>query len=234
MSYCVNCGVELDKTCSTCPLCHTPVHNPKLPVDTKSPKPFPVNKGSEEPIQRYEYTVLASIILVTIALVCFLTNKFVFKNGNWSLYISGLCAVLWIFLLPLFFPNAIHRCVSLILDGLSIAAYLGLIAWLHPGNGWYLDIAVPVTVLATVSIINFYVFTLRRPSSFIVKTALFFGTIAVLSAAVELLICFHYQQPLSLSWSAVVLACCVSIDVILITISFLKGVRAEFRRRMHF
>ena len=23
MSYCVNCGVELDKTCSVCPLCNT-------------------------------------------------------------------------------------------------------------------------------------------------------------------------------------------------------------------
>lgn len=28
MSYCVNCGVELDKTCSVCPLCNTKVINP--------------------------------------------------------------------------------------------------------------------------------------------------------------------------------------------------------------
>ena len=29
MSYCVNCGVELDATASFCPLCHTPVLNPE-------------------------------------------------------------------------------------------------------------------------------------------------------------------------------------------------------------
>ena len=45
MSYCVNCGVELDKTCSVCPLCNTRVINPNQPVDTVSPKPYPVNKG---------------------------------------------------------------------------------------------------------------------------------------------------------------------------------------------
>ena len=43
MSYCVNCGVELDKTCSVCPLCNTKVINPNQPVDTVSPKPYPVD-----------------------------------------------------------------------------------------------------------------------------------------------------------------------------------------------
>lgn len=28
MSYCVNCGVELDASASECPLCNTPVINP--------------------------------------------------------------------------------------------------------------------------------------------------------------------------------------------------------------
>ena len=37
MSYCVNCGVELDSTASFCPLCRTPVVNPRQPVDTGSP-----------------------------------------------------------------------------------------------------------------------------------------------------------------------------------------------------
>ena len=31
MSYCVNCGVELDASATKCPLCDTPVYNPKAP-----------------------------------------------------------------------------------------------------------------------------------------------------------------------------------------------------------
>ena len=45
MSYCVHCGVELDPTASFCPLCHTPVADPRQPVDTDSPKPFPTRRG---------------------------------------------------------------------------------------------------------------------------------------------------------------------------------------------
>ena len=45
MSYCVNCGVELDSTASFCPLCRTPVVNPRQPVDTGSPPPSPPNGG---------------------------------------------------------------------------------------------------------------------------------------------------------------------------------------------
>lgn len=29
MSYCVNCGVELDRSLRACPLCNTPVINPR-------------------------------------------------------------------------------------------------------------------------------------------------------------------------------------------------------------
>ena len=41
MSYCVHCGVELDPTARTCPLCHTQVVDPQQPVDTELPPPFP-------------------------------------------------------------------------------------------------------------------------------------------------------------------------------------------------
>ena len=40
MSYCVNCGVELDKSATKCALCNTPVHNPNEAIDTTAPTPF--------------------------------------------------------------------------------------------------------------------------------------------------------------------------------------------------
>ena len=38
MSYCVNCGVELDASAKKCPLCDTPVYNPKAPEPEKQPE----------------------------------------------------------------------------------------------------------------------------------------------------------------------------------------------------
>lgn len=234
MSYCVNCGVELDKTCSTCPLCHTPVYNPHQPIDTLSPPPFPMKKGTTEPVERREFTILMSIIFSTIAVVCFILNQLVFVRTHWSVYVIGLCILFWIFLLPMFFPNIIRAWMSLVFNGFSIAAYLAVVSWLHPGNGWYLHIALPITALGTLLILNYYFFSLKRKSSLITRTALFFGSLGILCVSIELLIHLHYQQGLRLSWSGITLICCVSIDIVLIAISFLTGIRAEIRKRMHF
>ena len=51
MSYCVNCGVELDASATKCPLCDTPVYNPKAPEPSTQPSPFPKEKGQVEVVK---------------------------------------------------------------------------------------------------------------------------------------------------------------------------------------
>ena len=41
MSYCVNCGVELDASLEVCPLCNTPVLNPNEIERPQLKTPFP-------------------------------------------------------------------------------------------------------------------------------------------------------------------------------------------------
>ena len=234
MSYCVNCGVELDRTCQTCPLGRTPVLNPNQPVDKESPMPYPIRKGVAEPETHKEVTILISTILLTTSVICFLLNLLLVSHSHWFVYVVGPCVILWIFLIPFFFPGKLPNCACIILNGVSIAAYLNIISGMHPGQGWYQDIALPVTVLTTALVILFYLFSYRRRRSFIAKTAWLLGSAALLCVSIELLLHFHDRQPLFLSWSAVVLTCCVSVDVVLITIYFMKGLREELRRRMHF
>ena len=45
MSYCVNCGVELDPSAKTCPLCGTPAWHPEL----DAPPYFPANSAAVQP-----------------------------------------------------------------------------------------------------------------------------------------------------------------------------------------
>lgn len=40
MSYCVNCGVELDATAKKCALCDTPAYNPLQKEEKDAPTPF--------------------------------------------------------------------------------------------------------------------------------------------------------------------------------------------------
>lgn len=67
MSYCVHCGVELDPTASFCPLCHTPVADPRQPVDTDSPKPFPTRRGEVAPVSKVEVGLLITAMLASVA-----------------------------------------------------------------------------------------------------------------------------------------------------------------------
>lgn len=232
MSYCVNCGVELHATCSVCPLCNTEVHNPRQEVDRKSPTPFPARRGSVAPVQKADVMILISIILAVTAGVCGLLNLLIFCRTSWSLYVIGGCALLWVFCLPVF-VNRISPYVSLLLDGAGIAMYFGIIAWLHPGRGWYFHLAFPLTVLATGLVLLFAVSVRKIHASILSRAALFLGEIAVFTVAVELLMDMFFETRPGITWSAIVLTCCVIIDAALITIIRRTRLREEVRRRMH-
>ena len=233
MSYCVNCGVELDKTCSVCPLCNTKVINPNDVVDTSSPKPFASKKGKTDPVKRMDITIFLTVVLLATAIVCGLLNIFTFKSTLWSLYVIGICVILWVFLLPLFFPNKIKVLLSLILDGFIILLYLGIISYLHPCNGWFIKIALPLTVVV-VGMVLLYVYILHHPKhSILSMAALLTAEISILTAFIEILIDNYLNDPIFLTWGAITLVCGFVIDVALITILRQTRLREEIRRRMH-
>ncbi|MBS6395668.1 MAG: hypothetical protein KH452_00760 [Clostridiales bacterium] len=232
MSYCIKCGVELDSTCTVCPLCNTKVYHPEITPDLMSPTPFPTKKGNAAPVQRSDTTILISVILAVTAVVCGLLNLLVFKNSAWSLYVIGGCALLWVFCLPVFFLW-LNRYISILLDGFGIALYFGMIAFLHPGRGWYTSLALPVVVLASGLLMLFLFCVRRKHASILLRSVVILAETAVFAAALELLIDHYRGIPLGLSWSAVVLTCCVIIDAALVTIIRRSRLREEVRRRMH-
>lgn len=233
MSYCVNCGVELHETCSACPLCNTKVYNPNQPVDRISPPPFPTVKGSADPVRRSDVTILTTVVLASTAVASGLLNLFLFQSSSWSLYVIGICIVLWIFCLPLFFVGKLHPIVHILLDGLSIAMYLGAIAFLHPGRHWYLSLALPIIGLSTLGVLIFAVCLKLTRRSILPMAAVLCCEAAVMSVCIELFIRRYLGTPVGISWSAVVLTCCAIIVIALVTIIRRSRLREEVRRRMH-
>lgn len=234
MSYCVNCGVELHPTSSVCPLCQTKVYNPNQPVATDIPTPYPSTRGESEKDTNLDFMILMSVVFTITSAVCGILNLLVFPYGKWSLYVLGVCIMLWVFMLPSFFPNKMNPYASIALDGLIIALYMGFIAILHPGKGWYFDIAVPITALVTVFVEIFAWLTRAKKGSFLAKTIAVFTDIGIFFTVLELLLRHHGHYDLGLSWSAIILTCCFLIDVLLIIILKKTNLRNELRRRMHF
>lgn len=90
MSYCVNCGVELDPSAKTCPLCGTPAWHPEL----DAPPYFPANSAAVQPASRREAAILLTAMLVSVSLCCGLLNLFLPTDRPWSLYVIGAAGLL--------------------------------------------------------------------------------------------------------------------------------------------
>ena len=127
MSYCVNCGVELDRDAVACPLCQTPVINPVCPPDAQAIPNFPLERQEVEPVDQRELAILLSAMVVCAGVCCGLLNLFLWKGVPWALFVAGACAVLWVWLVPPLLLRKVPSAVFLLLDLLAVG---GLLVWL--------------------------------------------------------------------------------------------------------
>lgn len=78
MSYCVNCGVELDASLGKCPLCNTPVINPSKLEEITRTSPYPKESGQVDVVKRKDLAVLSTISLTATSLCCLFIESFCF------------------------------------------------------------------------------------------------------------------------------------------------------------
>ena len=159
MSYCVNCGVELDPTASFCPLCRTPVVNPRQPVDTGSPPPFPTERREVPPASKAELAILVSSMLASVAVCCGLLNLVLRSGHIWSLYVIGAAAMLWVWLVPPLLLRTMHLYLRLSADVLAVALYVFLISVDLDGSAWYWHLALPIILLLGAALLFLGVWT---------------------------------------------------------------------------
>lgn len=233
MSYCVNCGVELDSTASFCPLCRTPVNNPKQPVDRHSPTPFPAEPGEVPMSSRKAAAVLVSAMLGSVALCSALLNLILLASHIWSLYVIGAAAMLWVFIVPPLLWRKLPLPVITLLDGLAIGLYVLLIAWELDGLDWYLHLALPATILLGVILLLQVLFFQKRRPSILATIAAVIASAAVFVAGLELLGDLYFHGEWGPSWSLVVLIIAGAMEIPLMVVRWVPSLRREVRRRFH-
>lgn len=234
MSYCVNCGVELETSLEACPLCNTPVINPnEIPYEKKNP-PFPKERGQVEVVKRKDLGILLSIVVIATAGTCGLLNFLVFNSAPWSLLVVGVCLILWVLCIPAVIYTKQSIYTSLLLDGLAVVLYLYMITYMTGSDRWFWELGMPITVFLTI-IVELFALCIRKGPRSILTTALFLFTgIALFCTGLELMIDRYLGNGFGLSWSAVVLAVCAIIIITLITLLSRKRLRNAVRRRLHF
>lgn len=233
MSYCVNCGVELEHSLPTCPLCNTPVINPTELSEFKKTSPFPSDKGQVEEVKKKDLGLLLGIVLVATSLSCLLLNLFLFTGNMWSVTIIGICLMLYVLFIPILYIK-LSIYLALFIDGLAVITYLFMLTYMTSGSEWFFGLALPIVILITI-LVEIFALLLRSFPVTILTTAFYlFTEAAILCVGLELLIDRYLDRPLSLFWSAIVLTICGVIDAALLTILSRRRLRDAIRRRLHF
>lgn len=233
MSYCVNCGVELENTERSCPLCGTEVINPRSPWQPPEHSFFS-DKHESEPSavsKKYVSAVLCLLLLIPMFVVVFC--DLISTGGiNWSPYVVGgiLLMMVW-FLFPLFFKRYLVA-VFLPLDALCTALYLLLIE-VTTGGEWFLSLALPMCVAACAfSLLYVMLFRNRKDTTLLVRLAAAFFMLGVFAMVIELILNTFLQKPFMLLWSQYVLIPCASLTVALIVIDSSHNFKDAIRRRI--
>ena len=234
MSYCVNCGVELEASLKSCPLCNPPIINPNHLTETQDPAPSPASKGQVEVVKRKDLGLLLSVVLSTTSVTCLLLNLLVFQGSLWSFLAIGVCICLFVFAFPAVIYTKTPIYVSLLADGAAVGNYLYLITYLTSSSEWFFRLALPIVITVTVLIEIFTFLARKLPFSILSGSLYLFIEVPLLCIALELLIRHFRNDPMLITWSAIVLTVCTVIDIALITIIAKKRLRNEVRRRLHF
>lgn len=234
MSYCVNCGVELDATLKKCPLCGTKVYHPDKEQDIMAEQTFPRKKGEVERVSKKEGIIFVSVLLLTIAVTCALLNILVYNTNWWSVPVDGICLTLWVFFMSAVFCEKITVYGMLLFDAVAIANYMFMISRITSSNRWFYYIGLPILGVTFV-LLEFIVLLSRKwKSSLLTGTLYFFVMAASICVTVEAVVDYYFRQTVSLSWSAIVLTVCAIIIVFIILILMMGRVRNHIRRRLHF
>lgn len=229
MSYCVNCGVELEKGCPECPLCDTPVINPKEKNIENNKFVYPETINIPSSLSKKYWVFLITMIILIPNLVMLILNAMIFDNRVVP-YISGGFAVAWIwFLFPLLWKKLMPMLI-LGIDALALLTYLYSFEAFSGNTGWFALVALPV-VIAMWAIGNSFILLFKKVKNKSIRTAAVLGAINIMSFVTEICTSTFYLGRLQITVSLVVTACCLSLMIFFIVLAKSKRLNAWVSRK---
>lgn len=235
MSYCVNCGVELEKTQKRCPLCSTPVINPNETEITAEIPPYPSDNvvGVVRKLRRMA-ALLISIILFVPFLLCPLCDLLITGRLTWSMYTMLSIELGWIYIVPpiLLRHNAILKCAWI--DYFSTIIFLYCINMIFaPKSNWAFEIAFPILSYIMAVVLIYAALTRRFNISVVVYVAMGLIFVAIMSLFVEYIINSYNNISGGFVWAVPVMISCLGVALILIVVSKMTKLKALIKKIMH-
>lgn len=234
MSYCVNCGVELERSEKACPLCLTEVLNPRQPWTDELPRPYPTLLDPiNQRINRRFVGWLISIILLLPALLSIVINYSSRGRLDWSLYVCGGLLLTWVMSAPFYFWRKPSLDKLYWPATLALLAYLYLIDYLQQGLSVFWQLMLPLALLPTLLIyLNLFLIMRRLIRKVVIPSCLVFSA-GLLCLGLEVILALAAGGPFRLTWSLYVMIPCLVLALAGLNIARRQAILDEIRRRLH-
>ncbi len=232
MSYCVNCGVELDDSAKKCALCSTPVMNPNaLTAPEDAVDPFPVRMVIPAEVRRRYGAFIASMVFLIPNIVCLVINLIFNFDYLWATYINATSVIVWLLFVFPFLLKKPKSYYIIPIDAVGVILYTAVFYSVQRGEGWLFNLAIPL--ILAVAVFAFTVVELIKIKKLdwplLVMSILML--IAVLSFVVELIFRHFYSFRMLPVVSIVISACCLALAAFFISVKSNKRLRAWLSRK---
>lgn len=179
MSYCVNCGVELDASARKCVLCGTAVYNPNNSEQEQAEvlHPFSEHVHLPEELSPYGRKKLALAVVTTVMaipnLVCILLNITLFKESPWSLGVLSGSLFAWsAFVLP-FATKRPRPYILWAADSILACINALVFVWIYGDMTLFLHCLLPVIASCSICVLS-YMLWYKKKRHIILKIAFVF------------------------------------------------------------
>lgn len=232
MSYCVNCGVELEKSLKSCPLCHCPVINPMDSGTYEHAGPAGVDLLDKTGEHRF-VSVLLSVILVFAGLIC-LTIDLVYNSEiSWSGLTLGALGLAWVFFALPLWPRRIGLRRAFAVDAAALLLFLWLLdSRLFEGQ-WFSTLALPIVVIVTLIFVGVASLGKNgRVQGWRLAGVILLGC-GLISMGVDASVHWHAAGKIAVSWSLMVILPCAAAAAVTFVIDRKKNLQESLARRFH-
>jgi hypothetical protein len=230
VTYCSRCGVEVGERVDTCPLCEAPIQ--RLEAPEAPPARYPEMPPAPNRPLRYAVWVLATAILLSVALSSLTLDVLLNGRITWSGYPLTGAGVAWV-LITLIVTLARRPVFVIVGQAAATAGFLFVIDAFDGSIDWFTPLALPVVAVVTGATLLVWLVARRsrkRTPSLIAATVLL--ACGAGSLALDLLVS-GYRGDTSLTWSLVVLGAVGPPMLFLLYYHARLGRSANLRRILH-
>lgn len=234
MSYCVNCGVELDKGERKCPLCGVEAVNPLEPwtEENELARPYPrhVEHLNARVDRRYAATFCSLMLLIPLFIAMF-TNLLTSGALTWSLYVLGGALVVFVCVfLPMLLPRR-RDYLCVLLSAAAVTLLVWLVSYLTKGT-WFFTLGLSLCCIAALyALLITFLCRPTRTMDALVRAAAALTGAGLTVVLVELAIRLHTGGALVPRWSAYALFPCLVLSAGLLILNRRAKLKSEIKRR---